>query len=357
VALHPADQTGPYPTEVRHRIRRDVQADYTHAALALNDRGVDVVAIQHDSGMWGGDDGAYILDFARALRIPAVVTLHSIVSQPTPRQRQILGDLIEATSATVVMSRATASLLAASYGVDPGRTEMIPHGVPHLPLVAPDTIKPRLGVAGRPVILSFGLLGPDKGYEAAIAAMPAVIKAVPSVCYVILGATHPGQLGADSEAYRAGLETQVASLGLAGHVRFVDGFVGRVELATWLEAADLFVTPYPNLDRTVSGTLAYAMAAGRAIVSTPYAYAAELLGDGRGKLVAPNSQAALAEAITELLRDPEQRASLGRRAYEHSRAMVWWEVGRRYRRLFDRLSRSAAEKPTSPGRNLAAVVA
>jgi glycosyltransferase involved in cell wall biosynthesis len=355
VALHRADGPGPYPAEVRHRIRHDVQADYPYAAHALNDCGVDVVSLQYDHRIWGGENGAYVLDFVRSLRIPTVVTLHSVLRGPTPSQRQIVGELIDTASATVVMSQAAASLLGAAYGVDPARVEIIPHGVPHLPLVAPDTVKPRLGLTGRTVILSFGLLGPGKGYESVIAAMPAVKEAVPSALYVILGATHPGELRQEGEAYRAGLEAQVASLDLAGHVRFVDSFVGRVELGTWLEAADVFATPYTDLDRTVSGTLAFAMGAGKAIVSTPYACASELLAHGRGTLVAPQSPDALAAAFVELLRDAELRTAIGRRAYEHSRAMVWSEVGAQYRRIFTLASRAGAAAPRADARKLAAI--
>ena len=192
------------------------------------------------------------------------------------------------------------------------------------------------------MILSFGLLGPGKGYESVIAAMPAVVKAMPAASYVILGATHPDLLHREGEAYRRSLEATAARLGVTDHVQFVDRFVDLVELGTWLEAADIFVTPYPNLDQIVSGTLSYAMGAGKAIVSTPYAYARERLAHGRGRLVRAGSSDALAETFIELLRDPALRASLGRRAYEYSRGMVWSEVGTEYRRVFARAARSAA---------------
>jgi glycosyltransferase involved in cell wall biosynthesis len=354
VALHPADEPGPYPAEVHHRIRRDVQADYVSVARALNDCSVDVVSIQHEYGIWGGNDGAYVLDFVRALRMPAVATLHTVLRHPTLSQRRILTELVDASAATVVMSRAAASLLTRAYDVEPTRLEIVAHGVPDLPLVAPDTMKPRLGLQGRTVILSFGLLGPGKGYESAIAAMPAVVKAVPAVCYVILGATHPDLLHREGEAYRRRLEATAADLGVTDHVQFVDRFVGRVELGTWLEAADIFVTPYPNLDQIVSGTLSYAMGAGKAIVSTPYAYARERLAHGRGRLVPGDSADALAEALIALLRDPELRASLGRRAYAYSRGMVWSEVGAEYRRVFARAARSATPF-IAPVQKLAAV--
>ncbi len=336
VALHPPEAAGPYPAEVRHRIRRDVRSDYLVVAGSLNSSSVDVVSIQHEYGIWGGEDGAYVLDFVRALQIPAVVTLHTVLRNPTPPQRRILIELIGMAATTVVMSEAAASLLAHAYGVDPTRVEIVAHGVPHLPLVDPETVKPRLGLEGRSVVLSFGLLGPGKGYESAIAAMPAVAAAVPSALYVILGATHPSLLLHEGEAYRRKLEAEVAELGVTGHVRFVDRFVGRVELGTWLEAADVFVTPYPNLDQIVSGTLSYAMGAGKAIVSTPYAYARERLAHGRGVLVPGGSTDTLAAAFVELLQDRELRASLGRRAYAYSRDMVWSAVGEEYRRVFAR---------------------
>ena len=341
VALHPADGPGPYPPEVHHRIRRDVRADYISAARALNDCGVEVVSIQHEYGIWGGDDGAYVLDFVRALRMPAVATLHTVLSKPSVSQRRVLTELIGATAATVVMSGTAASLLTRTYDIEPTRLEVVPHGVPHLSLVAPDSVKPRLGLQGRSVILSFGLLGPGKGYESVIAAMPAVVKAVPAALYVVLGATHPDLLHREGEAYRRSLEASAAALGVTDHVQFVDRFVGQKELGRWLQAADVFVTPYPNLDQIVSGTLSYAMGAGKAIVSTPYAYALEQLASGRGRLYPVGSAVALGESLIDLLRDPELRSLLGRRAYEYSRRMVWSEVGAEYRRVFTRAARSA----------------
>ena len=278
----------------------------------------------------------------KQLSIPAVTTLHTVLRNPTIGQRAVLSELVARSASTVVMSRSAATLLTTVYGVDDHRLDIIPHGVPDLPLVDPATVKAGLGVDGRDVILSFGLLGPGKGLELALAALPAVIAKHPGVCYVIVGATHPDLVRAEGEAYRSRLVAQVAALGMEAHVRFVDRFVGRVELTRWLEAADVFVTPYPKLDQIVSGTLSYAMGAGRAIVSTPYTYAAELLADDRGVLVPPGSPEALAGALNLVLGDRELRAALGRRAYAHSRQMVWSAVGAQYRSVFDRVTASAA---------------
>jgi len=321
---------------VHHRIRRDQQGEYADIARSV-DQCVDVVSIQHEYGIWGGDDGAYVFDFIRSLRVPAVTTLHTVLADPSPRQRSVLSELVARSDATVVMSRSAASRLADAYGVDPRHLDIIPHGVPDLPLVEPETVKASLGVAGRRVILSFGLLGPGKGYELALEALPSVVAQHPTACYVVVGVTHPDLVRQEGEAYRRRLEAQVSRLGMEAHVRFVDRFLGRVELTRWLEAADVFVTPYPKLDQIVSGTLSYAMGAGRAIVSTPYTYAAELLADGRGVLIEPRSSTALAVALNDVLGDDELRARLGRRAYAYSRDMVWPAVGARYRTVFDRV--------------------
>ena len=339
VALHPQGAAASYPLEVHHRIRKDERADYGKVAQVLN-RCVDVVSIQHEYGIWGGPDGDAVIDFVEALRVPAVVTLHTVLGQPTPRQRSIQARLIEVAETAVVMSRSAANLLIAEYDVDPQRLEVIHHGVPNVPLVDAATVKPGLEVDGRDVILSFGLLGPSKGYELAIEALPAVVAAHPNALYVIVGATHPDLIAREGEAYRQSLARRVAQLGLTRHVRFIDRFVGRTELVRWLEASDVFVTPYPSLDQIVSGTLSYAMGAGRAIVSTPYTYAAELLADGRGVLVPPGSTAEMGAALSQLLGDPDGRAAIGRRAHAYSRRMIWPAVGEAYAALFTRVAAS-----------------
>jgi glycosyltransferase involved in cell wall biosynthesis len=234
------------------------------------------------------------------------------------------------------MSPSAAAVLRSVYDIGDSLVEVIPHGVPELDLVDPERMKADFGLAGRMVLLSFGLLGPGKGFELAIEAMPAILRDVPNACYVVLGATHPELLRRAGEAYRQSLVQRTVALGLADHVRFVDRFVTSAELGRWLQAADVFVTPYPNLDQVVSGTLSYAMGAGLAVVSTPYAYAAEVLADGRGVLIPPASPDALAEAVANLLGDPERRATVGGRAYAFSRPMVWRAVGAAYARVFAR---------------------
>jgi glycosyltransferase involved in cell wall biosynthesis len=339
VALHAPSSPAIYPLEVRHRIRRDVAADYGRTAASLADDGVELVSIQHEYGIWGGDDGAYVCDFMQALSMPSVATLHTVRRTPTPGQHRILARLCAAVDGVVVMSHAAATLLTRVYGVNPMRVSVIPHGVPDLPRVDPDLLKPGLGLVGHSVLLSFGLIGPGKGYELAIAAMPEVVAAVPDALYVILGETHPELVRREGEAYRESLVARASELGVGDHVRFVNRFVTQAELGRWLQAADVFVTPYPNLEQIVSGTLSYAVGAGKAIVSTPYEYAVELLAEGRGILVPPASPHALASACIDLLEDATRRELLGGRAHRFGRHMVWSEVGAAYRRLFERVAR------------------
>lgn len=338
VALQPPEKPGFYPLEVRRRIARDVLPDYLSAAHWIDERSFRVVSLQHEYGIWGGQDGAHVLDFVKALRTPVVATLHTVLQNPTPSQRSILTELVHVVAETVVMSTSAATLLTNSYGIDPRRLEIVPHGVPKLPLVAPDSVKAQLGLARYKVILSFGLLGPGKGYESAIAAMPAVVRADPTALYVIVGATHPDLLRREGEAYRNELTRLAASLGVADRVRFVGRYVASDELALWLTAADIFVTPYPNLEQIVSGTLSYAMGAGKAIVSTPYAYASERLGEGRGRLVAAGSTDALADGLIELALSSALRADYSRKARDYSLGMYWPEIGAAYRKIFARIA-------------------
>jgi glycosyltransferase involved in cell wall biosynthesis len=342
VAIHPAEPVAAYAFEVHHRIRRDERDDYARVAKSL-ERCADVASIQFQEGIWGGEDGDSVLEFIRALALPSVVTLHSLQREPSERQREILDELLETAVAAVVMSNAAADTLATTYGFDGARIHVIPYGVPDLPVMA-DTVKTSVGLDGRRVLLSFGLLDPTKGYELVIDALPAIVAAHPNTTYVIVGATHPDVRLRDGEAYRISLASRAAKLGVSANVRFVPEFVGRVELARWLQAADLVITPNPDLDSMVSGTLSLSMAAGRAIVSTPNPYAVELLAEGRGELASPTAPD-LAVAINRLLDDDAARTAMGARAHDHSRSMVWATVGAEYRTLFAEV---AATRPSAP---------
>ena len=284
-----------------------------------------------------------------------MATLHSVRPQPTDGQREVVARLVAMTAATVVMSRASVDVLTQVYGADPSRITVIPHGIPELPLVDPAPMKLALGVDGRRVILSYGLLSAGKGYASVIAALPGIVAAHPTALYAIVGPTHPERLLTDGETDRDELVAQVARLGLEEHVRFVDKFVGRVEMIRWLEPADVVVTAYPDLDHDVSGILACAMGAGRAVVATPFAYATELLADGRGVLVDAESSASLTREIDRLLGDDERRAAIGQQAYLHSRPMIWSAVGAAYRAVFARFGTPPPRVIQRPVRRLAAV--
>jgi glycosyltransferase involved in cell wall biosynthesis len=347
VALHPPDGPATYPAEVQHRIRRDEPQDYALAAESLNASSVDVVSLQYEPSIWGGDDGESILVLLGALDVPAVTTLHVVPRRPTPRQLSVIRRIVEASAAVVVQSPEAAALLVRTYGALPATVEMVPSGVPNLPLVDPETVKPRLGLEGRHLLLSFGLMDPGKGYETAIEAMPAVVAADPAALYVILGATHVDLLGSEGEAYRERLVALVAKLGLGDHVRFENRFVGRVELARWVEAADVVLAPYVDPDRLTSGTMAYAMSAGRAVVASPSPYAKSRLSRGRGVMLADRSPDAIATAVLRLLDNPRLRDGYGRKAWEAMRSEIWSEAGAAYSQVFAKVSRPTASSTTS----------
>ena len=341
VALHRRGDPILYPMEVTSLIRADARADYSRAVDRMARAGVEVVSIQHEYGIFGGRDGAYILELIDGLeraRVPMVATLHTVLRNPSRSQRAVMDRILGSAAAAVVMSHAAAGILVDSYGAEPSRVRMVPHGVPDLPLVDPALHKKEFGLEDREVVLSFGLLGPGKGYEHAIEAMARVRKARSRALFVVLGSTHPNLVLAQGEAYRDRLRGMVDHLGLADHVRFVDRFVAQDELGRWLLAADALVMPYPNLDQVVSGTLSYALAAGRPVVSTPFAYASEVLAGGRGILVAPGSTAALADALEGLLADAPRRRAMGGQAYLFSRRMLWREVAAEYRSVFEEVA-------------------
>jgi glycosyltransferase involved in cell wall biosynthesis len=323
-----------FPAEVRFRLDPDVRSEYLDTARRLNERAYDVVSVQHEFGIYGGQDGEWILDLLGALDAPIVTTLHTVLAHPSARQQRIIEEIGKLSSRVVVLSRAAASRLAPIYRLNTESVEVVPHGVPDLPFVDPELRKPEFGLAGRPTLLSFGLLGPGKGFELAIEAMTTVVARVPDCIYVILGSTHPELRRREGEQYRDRLTVLVRERGLAEHVRFVDAFVDLPTLGRWLQAADVYVTPYPGAEQVVSGTLAYALGAGKALVSTPYAYARELLADGRGQLVPFGDAGALGQAVAHFLSDQAARDRARSLAYRYGRSMTWAVVGDRYRQIF-----------------------
>jgi glycosyltransferase involved in cell wall biosynthesis len=319
-----------YPPEVKYEIRQGVKGDYARAAEFLNYSDVRLCSIQHEHGIFGGDDGAYVLDFIAALRIPAVATLHTVLKTPSDSQRAIVRALAERCARLVVMSRVAADLLERSYGVAARKIAVIPHGIPVMEPRDQRLLKAKFGVAGRPMLLTFGLLGPNKGIETVIGALPTVVAQFPELAYFVVGATHPQIVRHHGEAYRTTLERQAERLGVREHVIFRDQFVTTDELCTYLQAADIFISPYLNEAQVTSGALSYAMGAGAAAVSTPYWHAQELLADGRGRLFPFGDSAALGQVLRDLLGSPAELGRMRAAAYELTRSLVWPRAGAAY---------------------------
>lgn len=305
-------------------IATDDAADYQRVARAINESGVDAVWLQHEYGIFGGPDGALACDFVDRLAPPLILTLHTILAEPTENQHAVLAHLVERASQIMVMSRSGRDLLVERYGVSRGIVTVIPHGAPDRPFGRETAFKRRLGLEHHRVLMTFGLLGPGKGIERMLEALPEIVARHPDVVYRIVGQVHPG-LGDAGIAYRDGLVALSERLGIADHVAWENRFLETPELLDQLEACDIYVTPYPNLQQSTSGTLSYAVALGKAVVSTPYVHARELLAEGAGMLVEPNSPGALANAVITLLDDPDLLVATRRQAYARGRMTIWPE--------------------------------
>ncbi len=336
-----------YPEEVRFQIHAFHKRDYLTAADMLNINQVDLAIVQHEYGIYGGADGAYVLDLMSRLRMPIVTTLHTVLMEPTEGQAKVIQELSRLSDRLVVMSELAAKILEERYGVAKQKVALIPHGIPDVPFVDPAFYKDQFGLEGQTVLLTFGLLSPGKGIEYAIEALPSIIKNHPNISYVVLGATHPHIFKREGNAYRDFLERLAERLGVRDHVVFHTRFVTLEELCGYIGAADLYLTPYLNKAQITSGTLAYAMGAGKAVVSTPFWYAEEMLSDGRGRLIPFRESAQLAEAVNGLLNDETERNAIRKRAYMFSRSMVWSEVGDAYLKLAADIISERSRKPRS----------
>jgi glycosyltransferase involved in cell wall biosynthesis len=322
-----------YPPRVRFEIPEGDVTAYRRAADFLNVSSVDVVSVQHEYGIFGPKSGGHVLELLRDLRVPVVTTLHTILAKPDPVQRAVMDALVGFSERIVVMSSDGAALLASVHGVDPAKVDVIPHGIP----IAPERrSKGKVGAEGSSVILTFGLLSPDKGIEYVIDAMPAILAKHPNTVYIVLGATHPHIKLQHGEAYRQMLQLRAERLGVGANVIFHNRFVSHEELVEFLGAADLYVTPYLKEEQSTSGTLAYAVGCGKAVISTPYRYARELLDDGRGILVPWRDSEAIGREVTLLLDDPTKRFALQQRAAAFGRSMGWPIVARRYVACFEK---------------------
>jgi glycosyltransferase involved in cell wall biosynthesis len=359
VAMTDRDRTYDYPVSVVLQIKDDNIEEYVRAAAFLNAGRFDVVCLQHEFGIFGGEAGAHITELLSRLTMPVVTTLHTVLANPTAAQRAVTDRIVELSSRIIVMADKGRELLRSVYRVPDEKIEVIAHGIPDFPFVEPDAAKARLGFRDRSVILTFGLLSPSKGIEVMIDAMPSILQRRPDAVYVVLGATHPNLVRDQGEAYRESLMTRVRELGIEDRVVFLNRFVDQATLLEFISMSDVYVTPYLNEAQMTSGTLAYSFGLGKPVVSTPYWHASELLADSRGVLVPFGNAAAIGDAIADLLTDDPRRRAMRERAYAASRSMTWERTAERYMNAFENAreghwlkvvarTKPAASMPRSP---------
>lgn len=323
-----------YPPEVAFEITEQDISSYRRAADFLQVRDLDVISVQHEFGIYGGTAGGHVLALIKQCDLPVVTTLHTVLMQPSSDQRRVMDELAKLSSRMVVMTGRGKQILKDIYGVPDEKVTIIPHGIPDMPFVDPNFYKDEFGVEGKSVILTFGLLSPNKGIEYMLNALPDIVRKHPNVVYIVLGATHPNVLNEQGDSYRVGLERLARRNGVEKHVIFYNRFVELSELKKFIGAADIYVTPYLSEAQIVSGTLAYTFGAGKVIVSTPYWHAQDLIEEGTGVLVPFRDSAAMAAAINDLLDDETRRHAMRKAAYKMSREAVWSNVAHLYMKCF-----------------------
>jgi glycosyltransferase involved in cell wall biosynthesis len=344
IAMNDRPEGYSYPSQVRFEINQSQLNEYSLAADLCNLNQVDVICLQHEYGIFGGKRGSFIIELLRDIKIPVVTTLHTILKDPNPQDRHILMQLAEFSDRLVVMSERSVEFLRDIYQVPEEKIVLIHHGIPDVPFVESDAYKDKFGVTGKQIILTFGLLSPGKGIDVVIDALPEIVKAHPQVIYMVVGATHPHLKAEQGEDYRNSLYLRAKELGVSDYIVFHDRFVADEDLLEFIGAADIYVTPYQNEAQIISGTLAYALGMGKAVVSTPYWHAQELLADGRGRLVPFRDPAALAHEVIDLLDHPDECRAIQEKAYQYGRKMVWSNVGRRYLDTFAEAKRQRLRK-------------
>lgn len=330
IAMNDRPEGYSYPSQVRFEINQSQLNEYSLAADLCNLNQVDVICLQHEYGIFGGKRGSFIIELLRDLKMPVVTTLHTILKDPNLQDRHIMMQLAEFSDRLVVMSERSVEFLRDIYQVPEEKIVLIHHGIPDVPFVESAAYKDKFGVAGKQIILTFGLLSPGKGIEVVIDALPEIVKAHPQVIYMVVGATHPHLKTEQGEDYRNSLHRRANELGVSDHIVFHDRFVADEDLLEFIGVTDIYVTPYQNEAQIISGTLAYALGMGKAVVSTPYWHAQELLADDRGRLVPFRDPVALAREVIDLLDHPDECRAIQERAYQYGRKMIWSNVGRRY---------------------------
>lgn len=323
-----------YPPMVKFVVPQYHQAAYGRAASFINGSGAQILCVQHEFGLFGGAAGEWLLDLLKKVKLPVVTVLHTVLTEPEPHYRRVLLELARLSSKLVVMTHTAARLLQEVYHIPSHKLTVIHHGVPDVPFAPSDEAKIGLGLAGRTVLSTFGLINQGKGIEYVLDALPPVVVRHPELVYLVLGGTHPVVRQHEGESYRERLEARVYDLGLQDHVRFENRYLDFDELCGYLAATDVYLTPYLSLDQIVSGTLAYALGFGKAIISTPYLYAEEALAEGRGLLVASRDNASITTALLDLLDNPGRLAQIQRAAYAYGHEMAWPNIGEQYGLVF-----------------------
>jgi glycosyltransferase involved in cell wall biosynthesis len=334
-----------YPARVRWSLSQDELKSYQEAAEFLNFNNIDMVCLQHEYGIFGGPAGSHILQLLRHLKMPVVTTLHTVLREPNPDQLMVMEEIAELSDRLIVMSQLSSQILQEVFKIPGSKIDMVPHGVPDLPFLDPNFYKDRFGVEGKAVLLTFGLLSPNKGIENVIQALPQILARHKNVVYIVAGATHPHILRREGDEYRASLQALAKAVGVESQVIFHNRFVAPEEMVEFIGAADIYITPYRHEAQVVSGTLAYALGAGKAIISTPYWHAIELLDDRRGALVPFQNPDAIAQKTIELLDTPAIRHAMRKRAYQFAREMVWKRVAQGYMESFSRVRSDRMETP------------
>src|SRR5450432_1227137 len=334
-----------YPDRVRWSLAQDDVRSYQEAAEFLNFNNIDMVCLQHEYGIFGGPAGSYILDLLRGLKMPVVTTLHTVLREPDVNQLTVMEEIAELSDRLIVMSQLSSQFLQEIYKVPVSKIDMVPHGVPDFPFLDPNFYKDRFGVEGKAVLLTFGLLSPNKGIENVIQALPQILSRHSNVAYIVAGATHPHILRREGDKYRESLQALAKKMGVESQVMFHDRFVSPEEMGEFIGAAHIYITPYRHEAQVVSGTLAYALGAGKAIISTPYWHAIELLDGGRGALVPFEDPNAIAQKAIELLDTPAIRHAMRKRAYQFARDMVWRRVAQGYMGSFAQVRSDRLENP------------
>ncbi len=343
--VNDTEQGYDYPARVRWSLAQDDVKSYQDAAEFLNFNNIDMVCLQHEYGIFGGPAGSHILHLLRGLKMPVVTTLHTVLREPNPDQLVVMEEIAELSDRLIVMSQLSSQFLQEIFKVPGSKIDMVPHGVPDLPFLDPNFYKDRFRVEGKAVLLTFGLLSPNKGIENVIQALPQILSKHKNVAYIVAGATHPHILRREGDKYRASLQALAKEVGVESQVIFHDRFVSPEEMAEFIGAADIYITPYRYEEQVVSGTLAYALGAGKAIISTPYWHAIELLDDRRGALVPFQNPTAIANKTIELLNTPAIRHAMRKRAYLFARDMVWKKVAQGYMESFSRVRSDRMETP------------